>query len=182
MPTPELQEFLAVLQSGDQRAADELLRRLDPFLRRVIRQRLLDGRLRRIVDTTDICQSLLKDFLRVRASRQPPSEASTELCAYLAAAVHHKIQTRLRKERRHAGSLPADWEPVSREPRIGAELDDRDYSDTVRARLDESTRRLFDLKARGHTWAEIAAQLGGTSDALRMRLRRAVAVVLSELN
>jgi RNA polymerase sigma factor (sigma-70 family) len=182
MPTPETQEFLAVLQSGDPHAVDELLRRLDPFLRRVIRQRLLDGRLRRTVDTTDIWQSLLKDFLRVRESREPSSQASEELCAYLAAAVHHKIQTRLRKERRHAGSLPADWEPVSREPKIGAELDDQDFTDTVRARLDESSRQLLNLKAQGLSWAEVAAQLGSTSDALRMRLRREVAAVLSELS
>lgn len=182
MPTPELQEFLAVLQSGDPPAVDELLRRLDPFLRRVIRQRLLDGRLRRTVDTTDIWQSLLKDFLRVRGSKERSSDASAELSAYLAAAVHHKVQTRLRKERRHAGSLPPDWEPVSREPRIGAELDDQDFTAALRARLDESTRQLFELKAQGLTWAEIAARLGGTPDALRMRLRRDVATVLSELD
>ena len=56
MASPELQEFSQVLQSGDQPAVEELLRQFDPFLRRVIRLLLIDGRLRRAVDTTDIFQ------------------------------------------------------------------------------------------------------------------------------
>ncbi len=71
MPTPELQEFLARIQGGDEGAVEAMLRELDPFLRRVIRMRLLDGRLRRAVDTTDILQSLLKDFLRQPAAGEP---------------------------------------------------------------------------------------------------------------
>jgi hypothetical protein len=40
---------------------------------------------------------------------------------------------------------------------------------------------LFDLKAQGLTWQEVAAKVGGRADALRMRLNRAVAAVLTEL-
>ena len=100
MPTPELQEFFAKIQGADEGAVEAMLQELDPFLRRVIRLRLLDGRFRRAVDTTDILQS---------------------------------------------------------------------------------TRLLFDLKAQGLTWHEVAAKAGGRADALRMRLNRAVAAVLTEL-
>jgi DNA-directed RNA polymerase specialized sigma24 family protein len=51
----------------------------------------------------------------------------------------------------------------------------------VRGRLDESARLLLDLKAQGLTWQEIAAKVDGSADALRMRLNRAVATVLTEL-
>ena len=44
MPTPELQEFFAKIQGGDEGAVEAMLQELDPFLRRVIRLRLLDGR------------------------------------------------------------------------------------------------------------------------------------------
>jgi DNA-directed RNA polymerase specialized sigma24 family protein len=181
MPTAELQEFFALIQGGDEGTVDALLREMDPFLRRVIRMRLLDGRLRRAVDTTDILQSLLKDFLRQGAASEPAETSSTELCAYLAAAVRHKVQTRLRKERRHAGSLPEEWEPVSTEPDVGKGVEDQDLAAAIRRRLDASVRLLFDLKAEGLTWQEIAAQVGGRADALRMRLNRAVATVLNEL-
>jgi hypothetical protein len=68
MPTPELQEFFAAIQGGDAGAVEAMLQHIDPFLRRVIHLRLLDGRLRRAVDTTDILQSLLKDFLPMRCT------------------------------------------------------------------------------------------------------------------
>jgi RNA polymerase sigma factor (sigma-70 family) len=181
MPTPELQEFFARIQGGDDGAVEELLRELDPFLRRVIRMRLLDGRLRRAVDTTDILQSLLEDFLRQSAAGEPAKSSSAELCAYLAAAVRHKVQTRMRKERRHAGSLPEEWERASSEPDIRKRVEDQDFAAAIRSRLDESARLLFDLKAQGLTWQEIAAKVGGRADALRIRLNRAVAAVLTEL-
>jgi DNA-directed RNA polymerase specialized sigma24 family protein len=181
MPTQELQEFLAKMQGGDEGAVKAILEELDPFLRRVIHMRLLDGRLRRAVDTTDILQSLLKDFLRQPSAGEPAETSSTELCAYLAAAVRYKVQTRLRKERRHAGSLPEEWEPASHEPHVGKCAEDQDFAAAIRGRLDESARLLFDLKAQGLTWQEVSAQVGGKADALRMRLNRAVAAVLTEL-
>ena len=125
MPTPELQEFFARIQGGDEAAVEAMLQELDSFLRRVIRLRLLDGRLRQTVDTTDILQSLLKDFLRQPAAGEPAETSSDKLCAYLAAAVRHKVQTRLRKERRHAGSLPEEWEPASPEPDVEWKADSR---------------------------------------------------------
>ena len=181
MPNSKFPEFLAVLQSGDRQAVEELLRHLDPFLRRVIRLRLIDGRLRRLVDTADIFQSLLKDFLSRREADRPPAPELGGLSAYLAAAVHHKIQTRMRAARRHAGDLPDGWDPASPEPAAAQHIEEDDLSQAVRARLPEQTRPLFDLKLQGLTWAEIAGRVGGKPDALRMRLTRSVAAVLGEL-
>jgi DNA-directed RNA polymerase specialized sigma24 family protein len=178
MPSAELQQFLATLRGGDSQAVDEMMRQLDPFLRRIIHLRLIDGRLRHITDTADIFQSLLKDFL---SQDHPSVETSAGLRAYLATAVHYKIQTRKRKERRHGGHLPDGWETVSSESPAGGHADDQDLCRVIRSRLPEVARRLFDLKAQGLTWAEIAAQVGGQSDALRMQLTRALAPILSEL-
>ena len=180
IPTPELQEFFAIIQGDDEQALETMLQELDPFLRRVIRLRLHDGRLRRSVDTTDILQSLLEDFLRQPEAGERAETSSAELSAYLAAAVRHKVQTRLRKERRHAGSLPRDWEPASPEPDVGQRVEVQDFAAAIRGRLDASTCLLFDLKAQGLTWQEIAAQVGGRADALRMRLTRTVAALLAE--
>ena len=110
MASPELAKFLQTLQSGDKQAIEAVLGELDPFLRRIIRLRLVDGRLRRILDTTDVFDSLLKDFLARKETRSDSDTPPGELRAYLAAAVHHKVATRARKERRNAGSLPTGWE------------------------------------------------------------------------
>jgi DNA-directed RNA polymerase specialized sigma24 family protein len=181
MASRELQEFFAALRSGDPQIVESLLNRLDPSLRRIIRARLKDARLRSVADTSDVFQSLLKDFLFQKESEQSPLEQSAGIYAYLAAAACHKIQARLRKERRHVGSLADDFEPVSPEPPVGRQLENRDFINAVRDRLDEDNRLLFDLAAQGLTWSEISAVVGGKPDALRMRLRRGIAGVLSEL-
>ena len=132
MPTAELQKFLGVLRAGDRQEVEKSLSDLDPLLRRIIRMRLIDGRLRHVLDTADIFQSLLKDFL---SQEHPPVETSAGLCAYLSAAVHHKIHTKARKERRHAGRLPEDCEPVSSQPPASRHIEDHDFTQAIRARL-----------------------------------------------
>lgn len=79
------------------------------------------------------------------------------------------------------GGLPSVWEPVSNEPAATRRIEAQDLSQAIRARLSESNRLLYDLKAQGLTWTEIAAQVEGHPDALRMRLRRAIAAVLDEM-
>ena len=186
MASRELQEFFAALRSGDPQNVESLLTRLEPSLRRIIRARLQDARVRRVADTSDIFQSLLKDFLFQRESQRSPSESSAGessagMYAYLGAAAGHKIQAKLRKERRHVGGLADDREPVSPGPAAGQPLENRDFIEVLRKRLDEDRRLLFDLALQGLAWTEIAATVGGKPDTLRMQLRRGIASVLSEM-
>lgn len=193
MTSPEVQHFLETLQSDDSLAVENVLRQIDPFLRRVIRQRLIDGRLRRVVDTSDIFHSVVEDFLARNLSTpataamdrdgdRTPLPASAALVAYLAASVHHKIQTRLRKEKRHAGSLSPDWDPVSPDASPSHLIQEQDYLEAIRARLSEDRQQLFDLKLQGLTWDEIAERVRGSADGLRMRLTRAIAAILHEFD
>lgn len=181
MASAEVREFFRVLRSGDRPSVDALLRQLDAPLRKVIRMRLIDGRLRRTVDTTDIFHSLIKDFLSQKVGEASPSKLSTGVRAYLAAAVHHKIQTKARKERRHAGSLPTDPEPADSHQPAAEQVDAKDYLEAVRRRMSDGTRLLWDLSLQGLTWMEISEKVGGRPDTLRMQLRRGLAKVLAEL-
>jgi RNA polymerase sigma factor (sigma-70 family) len=182
MAMPEFQDFLAELQSGDPQVVEKLLHQLAPFLRQVIRMHMVDGRLRHVLDTSDILQSLLKDFLTRRASGHGFAVGQEGgLRAYLAAAVHHKVRSRLRKERRHAGSLPPEWETDDSQLNTTQNIEDRDLLAAVRGRLTEGKRQLFDLKAQGLTWAEVAERTGDRPNTLRIRLRRAVTAALHDL-
>jgi DNA-directed RNA polymerase specialized sigma24 family protein len=178
----ETQDFLEILRSGDQESAEKLIASIEPWIRRVIHSRLVDRRLRRLIDTADVFQSLMGDFFA-----RPQSEPST-CCGsmpadrYLSAAVHKKILMRLRKERRHSGDLEQHPEPLSREPSAGQCAAEKDYLDAVRNQLRNENRRSMDLRLDGFTWKEISAKLGGPSDTLRIRLRRSVAVAICELN
>jgi RNA polymerase sigma factor (sigma-70 family) len=181
MASPELQNFFGVLRDGDPEAVERLLRQFEPLLRGIIRLRRIDGRLRRVADTTDIYHSLLKDFLHQEARAYSPARTAGGLTAYLAAAVRNKILRRARKESRNAGGLPDGWDPVGHEPPADRRVEGRDFLQAVRDRLSEGNRRLFDLKAQGLSWPEIAEQVGCRPDAARMRLNRAVAEILGQL-
>ena len=50
-----------------------------------------------------------------------------------------------------------------------------------RDRLDAEERQLADLRALGRSWADIAAEMGGSPDGRRVQLNRAVARVSQEL-
>ena len=51
----------------------------------------------------------------------------------------------------------------------------------VRGRLSDEERQLAEMRGRGDSWAEIAAALGGSAEALRKRLARALDRVLRQL-
>ena len=52
-------DFVRRIRAGDERAAAELLRHYEPFIRREVRFRLQDRRLQRVFDSQDICQLVL---------------------------------------------------------------------------------------------------------------------------
>ena len=72
--------------------------------------------------------------------------------------------------------LPAGW--VSQGPSTAAYpsqvASDNDLFETVALRLGDQERQILDLRAQGWEWAEIAARLGGSPQARRMQLARAV--------
>jgi DNA-directed RNA polymerase specialized sigma24 family protein len=174
------QEFIEILRNGDAEAVDRLLSDFDPFLRRAIRLRLFDRRTRRVVDTSDIIQSLLKDFLG-REEADGAAASSERLRAYLTAAAQYKVSSKTRKERRRIAELGDFAEPVSPEPPPSKQAEDRDFIDAIRSRLDEGGRRLFDWSQQGRTWRDIANEIGGHPDTLRIQLRRSVAAALAEI-
>jgi DNA-directed RNA polymerase specialized sigma24 family protein len=182
MTMPNLSDFFAALQSGDEQAVAEMFRAIDPFLRRTIHLRLIDGRLSHVAHTTDILQSLLKDFLARKENAPTPDGDSGALCAYLANAVRNKVVAKYRKEDRRTGGLPADWQGAGAESAETLRIDAEDFNRVIRDRLPEPDRVLLDLRTEGRTWPEIAAQVRGNPDALRMRLTRAVAAIIAALD
>src|SRR5262249_437488 len=78
-------DFLGRIRAGDEQAAAELVRRYESAVRIEVRMRLADSRLRRILDTMDICQSGLARFFLPPPARaydperppQPPRPQGT---------------------------------------------------------------------------------------------------------
>src|SRR5262249_39259404 len=57
--TATFQDLITRVRAGDRDAAAEFVRRYQPLLRRTVHVRLRDQRLRRVVDSMDVCQSVL---------------------------------------------------------------------------------------------------------------------------
>src|SRR6516162_2264129 len=60
-------ELIRRVRAGDEDAATDLVQHYEPAIRRVVRVHMRDPRLRRVLDSTDICQSVLATFF-VRAN------------------------------------------------------------------------------------------------------------------
>src|SRR5262249_48248699 len=90
------------VQAGDPEAAAELVRHYEPDLRMEVRVRLRvqDGRVRRMLDSMDVTQSVLASFFAgITAGRFAP-ENPQQLLGLLVAMARNKLLSKVRDQRR----------------------------------------------------------------------------------
>ena len=181
--------FIARIRAGDEQAAVELVRRFEPEIRLEVRTwlRLRDPRLRRVFDSMDVCQSVLANFFLRVAAGDFDLGRPEQLAAVLAGIARNKLSEHVRHHQRQRRDMrrveaagPEGLEvPVAETPSqwvAGKEL-----LAEFRRRLSDDERKLADLRAGGHDWAAIAAEVGGTTEGCRKQLSRAVERVEREL-
>jgi RNA polymerase sigma-70 factor (ECF subfamily) len=178
---PPFAEFLRRIRAGDESAAVELVRRYEPALRLEIRLRLKDPRLRRLLEPADLCQSVLKSFFLRAALGQFDLDSPEKLLALLRTMARNKVAQQARKHkalRRDVNrdvSLDAGAPPVpAADPSPSRIAIGRELWDALRGRLTPDELRVAELRTQGREWAEIARELGGTAQARRKQLARAV--------
>lgn len=188
MSGQDFENLIARVRRGEHDAAAELMQTYGPQIRRIARIRLTDQRLRRVLDSADICQSVMACFFQRAAAGQFELEAPDQLLRLLATMVRNRIinagryhaadRRALRRtngddaclnEVRASGSTPSVI--VAREELL----------QKFRDLLNDDERRMFELRSHGHAWADIAAEFGIEPDAVRKRLSRASARIASEL-
>ncbi len=180
------QQLLARTRAGEEAAAAELVREFEPAIRRAVRLRLRDRRLRRCLDSMDVCQSVLAGFFVRVAAGQFDLKGADDLLKLLAAMVRNKVAdladrhgAARRDFRRVAGELrDAD---AAGDPTPSRLLAGRELLQEVRRRLTGDERRVLELREQGRDWAAVAAELGATPEALRKRLDRGLDRVAQEL-
>jgi RNA polymerase sigma-70 factor (ECF subfamily) len=182
------QDFIRRVRAGDENAAVELVRQYEPLIRREVRLRLEDQRLSRLFDSMDIFQSVLASFFARTAVGQYDLDRPDQLIKLLvtmtrnkvvSAARHHRRQRRdTRRAAENTAELSgvADPSPSPSEVVAGAELLAR-----LRQGLTDEETQVAELRGTGLAWSDIAARLGGTAQARRMQLTRAIERVGKEL-
>jgi RNA polymerase sigma-70 factor (ECF subfamily) len=185
---PSFAEFLARIRAGDESAAVELVRRYEPALRMEIRLRLKDPKLRRLLEPADLCQSVLKSFFLRAAVGQYDLDSPEKLLALLRSMARNKVAQQARKYQARRRDLQRDVSLDAGAPHVPAADPSpsrvaigRELWDAFRGRLTPEEQRVADLRSQGSEWSEIARELGGTPQARRKQLARAVNRAAREL-
>jgi RNA polymerase sigma-70 factor (ECF subfamily) len=181
-------EFIARIRAGDARAAEELVRKYEPLVRRAVRIRLEDRRLERLFDSMDVCQSVLKSFFVRTAAGQFDLEEPGQLVGLLVKMAGTKLAGAARRQHRHKRDQRRTSEGdevlggvAAGDPSPSRAVAAKDLLAAARDRLTDEERQLADLRAEGLTWAEVAARVGGTAQARRVQLGRALDRVARDL-
>jgi RNA polymerase sigma-70 factor (ECF subfamily) len=182
-----LLDLLARLRAGDDRAASDLYAEYEPAIRRMVRTRLRNQSLQRVVGEEDVCQSVLKSFfLRYRLG-QYDLESPEQLRGLLARMAGNKLNDQHRRHmaaRRDIGrtsdQLPDATPAAGETPSL--KLSNQELLEESLRRMTAEEREIRELfLGQGLTWAEIAAKLGGTAESRRKQWERVRDRVTQEL-
>jgi RNA polymerase sigma-70 factor (ECF subfamily) len=175
--------LLARLRAGDEAAARELVTRYEPLVRREVRLNLRDRRLGRMFDSMDVAQSVFATFFVRAAAGEFDLAGPPDLVRLLVTVARNKLASAARKAyaekrdvRRHAAPDSGVLDRVSEEvPTPSHHVAAADLLQQVIGRLGADDRVLVALRAEGLSWDEVAARVGGTAQARRVQLSRALA-------
>jgi DNA-directed RNA polymerase specialized sigma24 family protein len=182
-------DFIRRIRAGDDQAARELVERYEPVIRCQVRLRLRDPRLYSRFDWTDICQSVMASFFVRAAAGDYELEQPDQLLRLLVVMTRRKLANQKRRHcaemrdcRRMAECDPAYLDGRMQVPSPSRLVGGREQLAEVSRRLSKEERLLAELRGDGYGWTEIAARLGGTADARRKQLARAVDRVEQQLD
>jgi RNA polymerase sigma-70 factor (ECF subfamily) len=144
--------------------------------------------MRQVLDSMDVCQSVLASFFVRTALGQYELESPAQLVGLLTRIARNKLLNQLERSRTqrrdmrrqasyddHAGAVTDRASDPSKQASA------REILAQVRERLDPAERYLADERSQGRPWQELAQELGATDDALRKKLTRALSRVMEEL-
>lgn len=187
----ELDAFRALIErirAGDERAAEELVREYEPMIRRAARVRLADPRLGRVLDSMDVCQSVLASFFVRAAMGQYELNTPDQLLRLLATMARNKTANQAKSHRaakrdvrrEDHGDFVADG-LADRNGTPSRLCTARELLEEAEKRLSADERQIMERRQEGAGWDDIAAEQGGTAEGLRKKLSRAVARIAKEI-
>jgi len=186
--TNDFQSMIKRVRAGDAKAAAELVQQYESELRIIARVKLNDPRLRRVFDSMDICQSILANFFVRSTSGQFELETPEQLMKLLATMIRNKVTDHARKQtagRRDMGRLAnvqiEDMQLMGLDETPSQIVSARELAREAKERFSADEQQIVERRTNGLGWDEIAEEIGGSPEALRKKLTRAVDRVAKEL-
>jgi DNA-directed RNA polymerase specialized sigma24 family protein len=177
----EFRELIGQVRAGVEGAATQLARKFEPFVLRYARFRMRSlrnyDRMRPQFGSSDICQSVFKSlFEGLRDGRFELSQPE-HLEKLLCTMARLKIATNARKLgvvlREIFGAEALDRRSAPG-PGPQKQVDDDDLLAAIYQHFSPEEMELLALRFDGKSWDDIARESGGTLDAPRKRLARAI--------
>jgi len=182
------QDLIRRVRQRDETAAAELMQRYESVIRRVVRIHLRDARIRRVLDSTDICQSVLASFFARTALGQYELETPEQLLNLLTAITRNKLTNQANRMRAQRRDIRREVAMDQDTPRVASQASDpsqqvaaKELLAKIQAGLDDDERFLAEQRSLGRSWKEIAAEVGSTDVAVRKKLTRALDRVMGDL-
>jgi RNA polymerase sigma factor (sigma-70 family) len=180
-------DLIRRVRAHDQEAATELVKRYESTIRRAVRFRLVDSRLGAVLDSMDICQSVLASFFARATCGEYELDKPEQLLKLLVAMARNKLASAARKQgadrrdfrRTTAHPNPGNW--VAPEPSPSQHVAAEELLQEAQRRLTPDEQQLVEMRRQGRAWADIAAELGSNPVLLRKKLSRARQRVTQQL-
>jgi RNA polymerase sigma factor (sigma-70 family) len=182
-------EWMRRVRSGEPDAVSEFVDRFGPQIRRAIRVRGTGGRLQRILDSEDLCQSVMRRFFEHTDGASAPAENPAMLLSWLLEVARNRLHEQRRRERatKRGGDRLREVDPAALDhlagdnPNIAARAADRELLAWLMAQMTPDQRLVAERRAAGEEWADIARDMGTTAEALRKRFRRGLDAIVNGL-
>jgi DNA-directed RNA polymerase specialized sigma24 family protein len=183
MENERFAELVSRAGRGEKEAAHWLIERYESAIRRQVRFSLMDNKLRRVLEETDICQSVMGQFFNGLGTGRFVLDGPEQLVGLLKQMVKNKIidQARYWKagcrdyQRNIIPSNAADpVEPMSPGPTPSRVVEDNEFLAEFESRLTDWERKVFALRRMGLSWPEIAGHTNEGPEAIRKRFERAL--------
>jgi RNA polymerase sigma factor (sigma-70 family) len=183
----EFPDLVRRVRRGDPEAARRLVEEYATVVRRVVRFRLTDSRLRAAFDSMDVCQSVFGSFFVRAVHGEYELDEPDQLTRLLIGIARNKLATAARWQaadkrdyRRNEAAAEADA-VAGDVPSPSRYAEAKELLQAVRDGLTPEERRLAEFREQGMEWAEIADKVGANAAALRKRFSRALDRVSREL-
>lgn len=178
----DFRDLIQKVRAGDERAAADLIQHYEPEIRRIARVRLSGSHMGRLLDSMDICQSVMANFFVRVAGGQFDLDSPQQMLKLLVTMACNKVtdQARRQKAQRRSEQKARNVEPevmnaVADQAQSPSQVaEQRELLQAARAQLTPEELFLVEERSQGKEWAEIAAATGDSPEALRKRLARAL--------
>lgn len=173
-------ELIEGVRQNDQGAIQEFVERFGPHIQRIARIRMRGSHLQRLVESVDICQSVLADFCQRAGEGRFELQTPQQLMALLATMTRNRV---LKKVAFHRSQRRDISKQVASDDGLAAVADDekspslyiseQEMLGRVRQLLSPDEQYLLEQRAEGRSWVELANELGGGPDRIRKQAARA---------